>query len=111
MCRALGVKNVVEIDPFELEDLEKVLREETARDELSVVITKRACALIEKQPMVPHIITDDCRKCKQCMKIGCPAIEEKDGKPYILPESCVGCGLCTKVCKFDSIKVVAKEGK
>ena len=111
VCRALGVKNVVEIDPFELEDLEKVLREETARDELSVVITKRACALIEKQPMVPHIITDDCRKCKQCMKIGCPAIEEKDGKPYILPESCVGCGLCTKVCKFDSIKVVAKEGK
>lgn len=53
LCRSCGVKHVVEIDPFELEDLEKVIKEETSRDELSVIITKRPCALIVKQPGVP----------------------------------------------------------
>ena len=111
VCKALGVKNVVTVDPFELEDVERILKEETARDELSVVITQRPCALIVKQPMTPHLVTDSCKNCKMCMKIGCPAIEEKDGKPYILPDSCVGCGLCTKVCHFDAIKVIGKEAK
>ncbi|MBQ0079651.1 MAG: 4Fe-4S binding protein, partial [Eubacterium sp.] len=111
ICRALGVKNIVEIDPFEIADLEKVIKEETSRGELSVIITKRPCALIDKLPMTPHVVTEACKNCKMCMKIGCPAIEEKDGKPYILPESCVGCGLCTKVCKFDAIKVLGKEAK
>ncbi len=111
VCRALGVKHVVEVDPFELEELEKILKEETKRDALSVVITKRPCALIVKQPMTVHVINDNCKNCKMCMKIGCPAIEEKDGRPYILPESCVGCGLCTKVCKFDAIEVPGKEAR
>jgi indolepyruvate ferredoxin oxidoreductase alpha subunit len=105
LVRAIGVKNVVEIDPFEVKDLEKVLREETERDELSVVITKRPCALIVKQPEVPFAVTDKCKNCKMCMKIGCPAIEEKDGRPYIVPDRCVGCGLCETVCPFDAIKI------
>ena len=108
VCRAVGVKNIVEIDPFEIEELEKVINEETAREELSVIITKRPCALIVKQPDIPYLVTDACKNCKQCMKIGCPAIEEKDGKPYIVPERCVGCGLCEKVCPFEAIKIDEK---
>lgn len=111
LVRAIGVKNVVEIDPFEVKDLEKVLREETEREELSVVITKRPCALIVKQPEVPFAVTDKCKNCKMCMKIGCPAIEERDGKPVIVPDRCVGCGLCSKVCPFDAIEVTGKEAQ
>lgn len=103
LCRAIGVKNVVEIDPFEIKELEKIIREETAREELSVIITKRPCALIVKQPDTPYRVTKDCKNCKQCMKIGCPAIEERNGKPYIVAERCVGCGLCEKVCPFAAI--------
>ena len=103
VCRAVGVKNIVEIDPFEIEELEKVINEETAREELSVIITKRPCALIVKQPDIPYLVTDACKNCKQCMKI-----EEKDGKPYIVPERCVGCGLCEKVCPFEAIKIDEK---
>ena len=109
ICRACGVKNIVEIDPFDIKGLEKVIKEETAREELSVIITKRPCALIVKQPEIPYLITDKCKNCKMCMKLGCPAIEERDGKPFIVTESCVGCDLCARVCPFDAIE--ARNGK
>lgn len=113
LCRAIGVKNIVEIDPFDIKELEEVIKTETARDELSVIITKRPCALIVKQPDIPYEVTDRCKNCKMCMKIGCPAIEERDRRPYIVKESCVGCDLCARVCPFDAIEALkaAKDGK
>lgn len=104
IARACGVKNVVEVDPFDLPEVERIVKEETAREELSVIITKRPCALIVKQPMIPHTITDKCKNCKMCMKLGCPGIEMEAGKPVIIKSSCVGCGLCKKVCPFDAIE-------
>ena len=110
ICRACGVKHVTEIDPFKVKELEEIVKRETARDELSVIITKRPCALIVKQPDIPYLITDKCKNCKMCMKIGCPAIEEKDGRPIVVPERCVGCGLCAEVCPFGAIEIEA-DGK
>ena len=109
LVRACGVKHVVEVDPFDIPEVERIVKEETAREELSVIITKRPCALIVKQPDIPYEVTDKCKNCKMCMKIGCPAIEEKDGRPYIVPDRCVGCGLCATVCPFDAIE--STEGK
>ena len=40
LCRACGVKNVVEVDPFDLDAVEKAVKEETAREELSVIIKR-----------------------------------------------------------------------
>jgi len=111
LCRAIGVKNIVEIDPFKVKELEQIIKEETEREELSVIITKRPCALIVKQPEIPYEVTDKCKNCKMCMKIGCPAIEERDGKPFIVADRCVGCGLCSQVCPFDAIEVTGKEAK
>lgn len=113
LCRACGVKNITEIDPFNVKELEEIIKTETAREELSVIITKRPCALIVKQPDIPYEVTDKCKNCKMCMKIGCPAIEEKDGRPVIVPERCVGCGLCAEVCPFDAIEITdtGKEDK
>ena len=71
LCRAIGVKNIVEIDPFDIKELEEVIKTETARDELSVIITKRPCALIVKQPDIPYEVTDRCKNCKMCTK-ACP---------------------------------------
>ncbi|MCB6994528.1 indolepyruvate ferredoxin oxidoreductase subunit alpha [bacterium 210820-DFI.6.37] len=108
IARACGVKHIVEVDPFDLPAVEKAVKEETARDALSVIITKRPCALIVKQPNIPHLVTDGCKNCRKCMDIGCPAIEIEDGKPVIVAESCVGCGLCKDVCPFDAIKEEVK---
>ncbi|MDO4545757.1 MAG: indolepyruvate ferredoxin oxidoreductase subunit alpha [Bacillota bacterium] len=109
LCRACGVKNITEIDPFDIKELEQVIKTETAREELSVIITKRPCALIVKQPDIPYQVTDKCKNCKICMSIGCPAIEEADGKPIIIPEQCVGCDLCARVCPFDAIEAASVE--
>ena len=113
MCRACGVKHIVEVDPFDIEELEEAIKTETAREELSVIITKRPCALIVKQPDIPYVVTDRCKNCKMCMKLGCPAIEEENGRPVIVPDRCVGCDLCARVCPFDAIEMVAdgKEAK
>ncbi len=61
MCRACGVKHIVEVDPFDIEELEEAIKTETAREELSVIITKRPCALIVKQPDIPYVVTDRAR--------------------------------------------------
>ena len=44
LCRALGVKNVQIVDAFDTKKLENVIKEEVARDEVSVIIAQSPCA-------------------------------------------------------------------
>ncbi|HBU12781.1 MAG TPA: indolepyruvate ferredoxin oxidoreductase subunit alpha [Clostridiales bacterium] len=99
-----GVKHVAIVDPFNLKELKRVLVEETARGELSVVITRRACALIDKAAhKKPLAVTEYCKNCKSCMKLGCPAIRQGEKAAEIDPSLCVGCGNCADVCPFGAI--------
>ena len=43
LCKAMGIEHVYEIDAFDIEGLEKLLKQETQRDALSVIITKSPC--------------------------------------------------------------------
>lgn len=108
LCRAMGIKNVVEVNAFDIETLEKTVREEVAKDEVSVIITKSPCVLLskEKKPLyTAH--SDKCKKCGMCMKPGCPAMTKNaDGTVYIDDTMCTGCGLCEKLCKFNAIELV-----
>lgn len=108
LCRAMGIKNVVEVNAFDIEKLEKTIREEVAKDEVSVIITKSPCVLLskEKKPLyTAH--SDKCKKCGMCMKPGCPAMTKNaDGTVYIDDTMCTGCGLCEKLCKFNAIELV-----
>lgn len=108
LCRAMGIKNVVEVNAFDIETLEKTIREEVAKDEVSVIITKTPCVLLskEKKPLyTAH--SDKCKKCGMCMKPGCPAMTKNaDGTVYIDDTMCTGCGLCEKLCKFNAIELV-----
>jgi len=105
LCTACGVERVRVVDAFDLAGLENTIREETQAEEVSVIIARRPCALLEKksgkQPL--RIDVEKCKKCMSCMKLGCPAIEREDKNIRINPAQCVGCGLCTQVCKFSAI--------
>lgn len=108
LCRAIGVKNVTEVNAFDLETLEKVLKEEIAKDEVSVVITKTPCVLLSKGKKPLYIAHQDkCKKCGMCMKPGCPAMTRReDGTVRIDDTMCTGCGLCKDLCKFGAIELV-----
>jgi indolepyruvate ferredoxin oxidoreductase alpha subunit len=104
LVKSIGVKHVRVVDPFDLKALEQALKEETSRDALSVIITKRPCVLLDKKYIQPpYAITDKCKNCGACLKLGCPAISKKDGKMMIDATVCTGCGLCPEVCAFGAI--------
>lgn len=108
LCRAMGIKNVVEVNAFDIETLEKTIREEVAKDEVSVIITKSPCVLLSKEKKPLYTVhSDKCKKCGMCMKPGCPAMTKNaDGTVYIDDTMCTGCGLCEKLCKFNAIELV-----
>ncbi len=108
LCRAIGVKNVTEVNAFDLTALEKALKEEVERDEVSVIITKTPCVLLskEKKPLYTAL-EDKCRKCGMCMKPGCPAMTRRENGTIRIDDTmCTGCGLCKDLCKFDAIELV-----
>ena len=112
LCRAIGVKNVYEINAFDLPLLEKTIKEENEKDEVSVIITKTPCVLLDKRKKPLYTAhADKCKKCGMCMKPGCPAMTKNpDGTIRIDDTMCTGCGLCGQLCKFDAIELV-KEGE
>lgn len=104
LCRAMGIRRVRVVDPYDLKATEEVVTEELAAPEPSVIITRRPCVLlksVEKHPPY-QVEPDKCKSCKMCMRIGCPAISWKDKKAVIDPTQCVGCGVCEQLCKFDA---------
>src|SRR5699024_10131345 len=75
LCRALGVKHVGEVNALDIESLEKTVKEEVARDEVSVIITKTPCVLLSKAKKPLYVAREHiCKKCGMCMKPGCPAM-------------------------------------
>jgi len=110
LCRAIGIKNVTEINAFDTEGLEKLIKEEVAKDEISVIITKTPCIFKvkpSKKQCVP--VPEKCKKCGLCLKPGCPAItKNSDGVIVIDDTMCNGCGLCMNLCKFGAIEKVGE---
>ncbi len=104
LCRAVGIDHITVADPFDVKNFEKVVKEEVEREEPSVIIAQRPCALLKSVKYTGHCtITDKCKKCKMCMKLGCPAISADGDGVKIDLNQCNGCGLCINVCPFDAI--------
>ena len=109
LAEAVGVKRIVVADPFDVKNFEKVVKTEVEADEVSVIIAQRPCALLKGVKYIGKCeVTDKCKKCKQCMKLGCPAISNVDGNIVIDKNQCNGCGLCTNVCPFEAIVKVGE---
>ena len=108
LCRAVGIRRVQVVDPYDLAQCEQVITEELAANEPSVIISRRPCALLKyvkhKAPLV--VDEDKCKGCKLCMKIGCPAISITGGKAKVDNTLCVGCGVCQQLCHSDALKEV-----
>lgn len=112
VARAVGVKNIRVVDPYDLEETERVITEEIKRDEPSVIITNKPCVLIdrEKKRDKYRIDAELCKSCGMCYRVGCSAIYREDNKANIDGFFCTGCGVCAQVCRFNAIKKVGDMG-
>ncbi len=106
LCKAMGFNRVSVVDPYNLDECDRVLKEELAAEEPSVIISRRPCVLLKyvkhKAPL--KVSADSCVGCKSCMHLGCPAISIKDKKAVIDTTQCVGCGVCQQLCRFDALQ-------
>ena len=111
LCKAMGIRRVRVVDPYDLAACDAAVKEELAAEEPSVIISRRPCALLKyvKHNAPLKVNTDKCIGCKSCMKIGCPAISIKEGKAHVDDTLCVGCGICTQLCPMDAFESTGKE--
>ncbi len=120
LSKALGVKHVKVVDPYQLASTERVIKREVRRPEPSVIISRAPCILSRreraKQEKSFFVSPEACTGCRACLRLGCPAIEwvkengagpegkKRKGRASIESFLCTGCTLCAQVCKFGAIK-------
>ena len=123
LARAVGVKHVRMVNPYNVKETMEVIREEANRNEASVIITKDSpCMLLRRakpRGLFEHssYAVDDgmCMGCRLCLGINCPSItwetavgttksgRKRKGIAHINPDQCVGCGLCAQICEHEGI--------
>jgi indolepyruvate ferredoxin oxidoreductase alpha subunit len=114
LVKALGVKHVRTVPAYQVEQIEKTLKEFLKLDEPAVLITVEPCALlpeVRKKWTPLEVLSEPCNGCGLCFRVGCPAIlksEELDAhyqrpKALIDAQLCTGCEVCAQVCPRDAI--------
>ncbi len=104
LVKTLGIKNVKTIDAYNIQEIKKTAKQFSDSNQLSVIIAKRECIFLKPKPNLIYEITEDCKKCGACLKIGCPAIERVNNRYRIDKGLCYGCSICSQVCPNKAIK-------
>ena len=121
--RVLGIKNIRSMNPWNLEEVERVITEETKKNESSLIVSRGPCVMLReaiKEFHAPYQVDlNKCNGCRVCLMLGCPAIswnsmedevnitakdKKRKGRAKIDPNLCPGCGICYQVCKIGAIK-------
>jgi indolepyruvate ferredoxin oxidoreductase alpha subunit len=104
LARACGVKRILTVDPYQVKETRKQVREFLSEPGPAVIISRRPCALLIKLRDTPkQVDPDKCIGCKTCISLGCSALLFGDDKSHVNPTICVGCGMCADVCPKGAI--------
>ena len=101
---ALGVKHVVTMNPFDLNESIEAVKVAAAFSGISAVIFKAPCIAVAPQGPKYFVDKEKCTGCRKCIReLGCPAIIKEEDKVTIDPALCYGCSLCENICSFNAI--------
>ncbi len=106
---ALGVDQFWIVDPFEMDDMARVLGNALKLPGVKVLLARQECVIPAKrrgdEAGAVRVIDENCNQCKLCITVtGCLAITLTEDSIAIDPDQCYGCGLCAAVCKRDAIE-------
>jgi indolepyruvate ferredoxin oxidoreductase alpha subunit len=104
IVNALGIDRIEIVDPYNVNETRKVIKEILNYDGPSVIISKRKCALLVEKGNVRGV-TSECDSCGICVKVlGCPAISMTSEHAEIDSTLCRGCGVCEQICPYHAIR-------
>ena len=118
LVAGFGVKFIKRVDPYDIKECIKVLKEAIAFEGPAVVITNRPCVLMPKKIKdKPYmVLSEKCTGCGVCMTVGCPAVgvsdqvakKSKKGEKIRSIDTvvCTGCSVCGQVCAAGAIQVM-----
>jgi len=118
LCRSIGVKSVVTVDPYDLGGTHRALLGAVRQRGLSVVVTTRPCVEmpVKVRGRVYGVDPSACNGCQLCMGLGCPGLiwdlDAGDDHRFVRidPDRCSGCTVCAQLCPQQAIHpVVAKS--
>jgi indolepyruvate ferredoxin oxidoreductase alpha subunit len=115
VVRGMGVEDVTIIDPYDIKEATRQMKEALSRKGPNIIISRRECALHSDrskrrrgEKIVPRAVDRSiCKRPYTCVKqFHCPAIsiDDDDRSAKIAPDLCDGCGVCSRICPFGSIK-------
>ena len=109
VLEGIGVKKILSVDPLNLEESVRAVRECAAEKGVRAIVFRSPCVALTKPEGKCVIDADKCVNCKKCIReIGCPGLIISSGRVTIDRNLCTGCGLCGCVCPA---KAIEKEGK
>lgn len=105
VVRAIGVEDVRTVDPNDAKATRRALKEAVAADELSVLVFRSPCVLIDRHREPAYAVGEACTACGVCSTLGCPAIakDPANGHALIDAAQCIGCGQCAQYCAWKAI--------
>lgn len=116
VCTGLGAKRVIVVNCYDIAEVERVIKEEVDRPELSIIVAKAPCIVGYKVETGRKfkVSEEACIGCGTCLNLGCPAMElgepdpdnPKRRKVKVNELLCAGCSMCDQICKFHAVEEV-----
>ncbi|MGQ9856194.1 MAG: thiamine pyrophosphate-dependent enzyme [Fervidobacterium sp.] len=115
ILEAIGVKHIWEVDTYQQDKLEEILKTALSTPEFNVVIARHPCMLkftrerrrkgIVKVPQMK--VTNACTLARVCIsKFACPSFQvADDGSIFVHEDLCIGDGSCIPVCPSGALEL------